>query len=115
MSKYAEAADRALLRRTVAARQAANAPPPQEKSSRGMWIAIILILICGIGAWTWYTDDTESDLDRLAAEVRTAPLPADDADYGGAGRFMWRRLAKFGVAIAIFAVGYMRLKSSLSP
>jgi hypothetical protein len=75
----------------------------------------LAIALVAYGAWSWYTDDTESDLNRLAAEVRNSEAPPEPVDGGRAERYMWRRLAKFGVAIVIFASGYLRLKSSLSP
>jgi hypothetical protein len=114
MAKVAEAMDRALLRRHTATKT--PAPPPQEKTSP-MKVAIIMVLVAlfAYGAWSWYTDDTESDLNRLAAEVRNSDAPADPVDGGRSERFMWRTLAKFGVAVVIFASGYLRLKSSLSP
>ena len=113
MAKVADAADRAFLRRQTMARQRASAPPPPEKKSP--WTAIIvvgLLALCAFGAWQWYTDDTESDLDRLAAEVKnTDAAPMDERST----RRMWRWGIRLGIAVAIFAAGYLRLKQSLSP
>ena len=110
MAKAAEAMDRALLRRRMSAGTPAPAPP--EKTSPMKVIIIVgLVALFAFGAWSWYTDDTESDLDRLAAEVRNTPVP----DNPGAERFMWRRLMKLGIVLVAFVAGYMQLKNSLSP
>lgn len=111
MAKVAEAMDRALLRRHTASK--VEAPPP-PKSSATTWITIIAIVACIFGAWSWYTDDTESDLDRLATEIRNTPA-AEAELTSGSTIFMWRNLTRFGIAIVVFVAGYMHLKNSLSP
>lgn len=111
MAKVADAMDRALLRRHSASKAAAVAPPPEKSSPWKTVIIIGLVALFAFGAWSWYTDDTESDLDKLAAEISNTEAKEDPQ----AERRMRRYLVRFGIAIAAFAVGYMRLKSSLSP
>lgn len=115
LAKAGEAMDRAFLRRQSMARQKTQVVPEPKASPWPKVIAVAVLLVCAFGAWQWYTDDTTSDLDRLAAEVRQPSQSDQPIDGGRTDRRMLRLVAKFGIAIAIFAIGYMRLKASLSP
>jgi hypothetical protein len=116
LAKAADAMDRAFLRRQTLARQKAAAPPPPEPKSPWRVILIVAALaLCAFGAWQWYTDDKTSDLESLAAEIKNSDGSARDLDGGRTERRTWRLAAKFGIALALFAAGYLRLKRSLSP
>jgi hypothetical protein len=116
LSKAAEAADREYLRRQMRAKQK---PVAETKRSSSPWRAVIIVLmlaVCGFGAWKWYTNDKQSDLDRLAAEATLpAGSPPQVLDSTFTSQRIWRLAMRFGVALAVFVVGYWRLKSSLSP
>jgi hypothetical protein len=112
LSKAADAMDRAFLRRQTMARQKAAAPPPEKKSPSTAIVVVVVLALCAFGAWQWYTDDSESDLDRLAAEVKNTDAPAMDER---SARRVWRLGIKLGIAVVLFAAGYLRLRQSLSP
>lgn len=116
LSKAAEAVDRAYLRRQTQARQQqAVAAPPQKSSGTRALIIMVVLAVCAFGAWHWYDDRTTSDLDRLAAEVKERPADATGSlDNGRTSRYLWIRVGKFGIAVAVFVAGYAKLKSSLS-
>lgn len=109
--------DHAYLRQQARARQQASASAPAQSSSSPLRAVIIVVIlaVCAFGAWKWYTSDKQSDLDRLAAEATLWNHGPRELDDGSASRRIWRLGVKFGVAVAVFAVGYSRLKSSLSP
>lgn len=117
LAKASDAADRAYLRRQTQARQQqAVVAPPQKSSGARALVIMIILAVCAFGAWHWYNDRTTSDLDRLAAEVKERPAnAAGSLDNGRTARWMWIRVGKFGIAVAVFVAGYARLKSSLSP
>jgi hypothetical protein len=115
MAKYAEAADRAYLRRQTLARQKAVVVVEEKRSPWRMIFVVALIALCVFGAWQWYTDDTTSDLDRLAAEIKQSDGSRAPIDNGRANRMMLRYVVRFGIACAAFAIGYQNLKSRLSP
>ena len=110
LAKVSEAMDRAYLRRMQAAQAKRNEPVVVPPSPWTKIIAIALIALCAFGAWQWYTDDTVSDLDKLAAEVKRTEAP----DQYMGKRSMERYLLRFGIAILLFAGGYLRLRRSLS-
>lgn len=71
-------------------------------------VVVALIGLCAFGAWHWYTDDSKSDLDQLATEVKVAP-------HGGRVRYrFWILGGKFVIALAASAA-YLKFKSSLRP
>jgi hypothetical protein len=114
LAKAAEALDRAFLRRRIQATKSQQ-PPPEPRSFG--WTTVIVIgvlLLVAFGAWQWFTDDTVSDLDKLAVEVRS-PSNRPSLDGGYVDRKMLGYLVKIAIAIAIFAAGYRRWKASISP
>lgn len=114
LAKATAAGDRAVLRQYTASKTPIPAEP--EKSSGMKWLVVLVVLaICGFGAWQWYTDDTESDLDRLAAEVHESGYAGGGALDRRGSRPMWGLLAKLGIAVGVAVAGYAKWKSSLSP
>ena len=114
LAKAAEAADRAYLRRRMQAGKPEPTPPPARSFN---WTTVGIIgvaLLILFGAWHWYTDDTVSDLDKLAVEVRT-PNENPSLDGGNFFRLMRRHLFKFAIALVVFVAGYRGWKAGLSP
>lgn len=78
---------------------------PKKRSPVGVILLVVALLLCAFGAWQWYTDDEQSDLNKLAAEVR-----APDTRY-----YIRRYAIRFGLAILAFVAAYGRWKRSMSP
>jgi hypothetical protein len=78
-------------------------------------LIVAVIAVFAFGAWHWYTDRSQSDLDQLATEVKNRPA-SEGARLGEGVNYRMMVLgAKFLVAVAVFVIGYSRWKSSISP